>query len=159
MLTKSQKNILEFLQGDLPLCENPYGGLAAEIGITEKELEKDIARLKKQGYIRRMGAFLDHRNIGLRANCMCVWKVPPAKLSRISALAAQQARISHCYLRKTAPGWDYNFYTMIHCRTKAECRSLVKKISRVSEVNDYKMLFTLKQFKKTSPRYDAGRRK
>ena len=155
MLTREQKAIIGFLQGDIPVTPRPYAGLAEKLGISEAQVIKNIRTLKKEGYVRRFGAILDHHRIGLTSNCMCVWKVPAGKIETIAEVSKKQKQVSHCYLRKTVPGWDYNFYTMIHGASSQECFSVVEKISRRTKVADYKMLFTLKQLKKTSPKYSV----
>ncbi|MBU4304133.1 MAG: Lrp/AsnC family transcriptional regulator [Candidatus Omnitrophica bacterium] len=154
MLTKTDKEILRFLQADLPLESRPYADLAHRLNCTEKEIAGCIMRLKENGYIRRMGAILDHYKIGLTANCMCVWNVPPAGVALISRLTVKQPGISHCYVRRRVSGkWPYNFYTMIHGRSRKECMKVIKQIARQSGIADYKILFTLKQLKKISPSY------
>ena len=153
MLTKTEKQILNFIQGDLPLKSSPYASLAKELNIDEDKIAGIITSLKKRGYIRRFGAFLSHEMVGLRANCMCVWSVPEEKIEKIGKLCSQELGISHCYLRASKRNWPYNFYTMVHARTKSECQKTIKAISKKCKVDDYKMLFTLKKFKKTSPVY------
>ena len=153
MLTIREKKILLFAQRDLALERRPFAGIASELAITEQQVVATLARLKKRGYIRRFGAVLRHHAVGLKANCMCVWNVPASKIKTIAAAAVRDPRISHCYERTRPRQWPYNFYTMIHARTRAECRRVVETLARGSGVNDYAMLFTKKQFKKTSPQY------
>ncbi len=153
MLTKIEKEILNFVQGDLPLKSSPYAKLAKRLNIDEDKIADKIGSLKKRGYIRRFGAILSHNMVGLKANCMCVWSVPEKKIEKIGELCSWEPAISHCYLRASKRDWPYNFYTMIHARTKSECLKLIRSISKKCGVDDYKMLFTLKKFKKTSPVY------
>lgn len=153
MLTEIEKQILNFLQKGLPLKTFPYKSLAVRLDISEEKLLEKIKQLKRKGYIRRFGAVLNHHKVGLTANCMCVWKVPDKRVLKIAKIAKTEPMVSHCYLRKSMPCWPYNFYTMIHGKTKTECISLIKNISKKSGVNEFQMLFTKKQFKKTSPVY------
>ncbi|MFH2137922.1 MAG: Lrp/AsnC family transcriptional regulator [Candidatus Omnitrophota bacterium] len=152
-INKIQKEIICFLQGDIPLKPNPYTGLAKKLDIAEDEIIRQIKVLKKQGYIRRFGAILSHHKVGLNSNCMCVWNVPKLKINKISKGAFGRPEISHCYLRKTTPDWPYNFYTMIHAGSPKQCMQIINELSKQNGVSDYKMLFTKKQFKKTSPVY------
>ncbi|MBI4846568.1 MAG: Lrp/AsnC family transcriptional regulator [Candidatus Omnitrophica bacterium] len=152
-LNKTRKDILKFLQGDIPVEDSPYSGLAQAINTRESCIVKEIALLKKHGYIRRLGAVLHHRNIGLKVNCMCAWKVPHSLIKKISGISVRQKEISHCYLRKTAKNWPYNFYIMIHGKSKRDCINVVENIRAKSGVADYRLLFTKKEFKKISPKY------
>jgi len=152
-LTILQKKIIRLLQADLPLTNSPYAKIARTNGVTEDAIVKEITHLKKAGYLRRFGAILNHHGVGLKVNCMCVWKVPTAKIEKIGKVSSRQPQISHCYQRKALKDWPYNFYTMIHAGSKKECSQVIENIITKSGVNDYRMLFTKKQFKKTSPKY------
>jgi len=153
MLTKVQKKIIQFLQGNLPLESAPYLKLAKALKVDEDRIIKEIKILKKAGYIRRLTAVLDHHKVGLRANCMCVWAVPAGIIKQIAKIAKSQSQISHCYLRQRKKNWPYNFYTMIHGRSKTECLKVIKHIEAKTGINNYQMLFTQKQLKKVSPQY------
>jgi len=153
MLTKSEKEILHFIQADIPLEVAPYKKIAASLGIEEQALVKKIKDLKQKGYIRRFGAILNHRKVGFKVNCMCVWDVPEEKIKSMAQACNKEPMISHCYLRKKQRGWPYNFYTMIHARSKADSTKIVEFISRKSCVKKYKMLFTQREFKKVSFQY------
>lgn len=155
MLTRNEKKILNFLQKGLPVKSYPYKEFAGRINISEEKLIAKIKKLKRKKYIRRFGAVLNHHKVGLTANCMCVWSVPDKKVLKIAEIAKTEAMISHCYLRKSMPRWPYNFYTMIHGKTKSDCISLIKKIAKKTKVNEFCMLFTEKQFKKTSSLYKS----
>ncbi|MBU1044252.1 MAG: Lrp/AsnC family transcriptional regulator [Candidatus Omnitrophica bacterium] len=154
-LTELQKNVLNFLQQDIPVKEHPYAEIARQNKVDEKTIVNQIKVLKKTGYIRRFGAILAHHKIGLKANCMCVWIVPESKIKKIADRAKKMAQISHCYLRKTTKKWPYNFYTMIHGQTKKQCIEVIEFLAKTAEVTDYRMLFTEKQFKKSSPFYSV----
>ena len=152
-LTSLQKNIVNFLQQDIPCAERPYAKIAAENKVDEQTIVNQIKILKKSGYIRRFGAVLAHHKIGLKANCMCVWIVAQDKVKKIADTAKKMPQISHCYLRKTSKNWPYNFYTMIHAKTKKQCSEIIEFLAETADVREYRMLFTEKQFKKTSPVY------
>ncbi len=154
-LTALQKNILNFLQQDIPCEEHPYAKIALENKVDEKTIVSQIKSLKKSGYIRRFGAILAHHKVGLKVNCMCVWIVPLSKIKKIAGNAKKMPQISHCYLRKTSKKWPYNFYTMIHAKTKKQCSEIIEFLAKTADVEEYEMLFTEKQFKKTSPFYSV----
>jgi len=154
-LTALQKNILNFLQQDIPCKEHPYAKIALDNRVAEKTIIAQIKILKKSGYIRRFGAILSHHKVGLKANCMCVWIVPQGKVKKISDIAKEMEQISHCYLRKTSKKWPYNFYTMIHGKTKKQCSEIVEFLARTADIKEYEMLFTERQFKKVSPFYNV----
>jgi hypothetical protein len=57
--------------------------------------------------------------------------------------------VSHCYQRRTAAGWPYSLYTMIHSRNKKECLACIQRMARAAKLSEYQVLFTLKEYKKS----------
>jgi hypothetical protein len=57
--------------------------------------------------------------------------------------------ITHCYLRNTYSFWPYNIYSMLHSVDRGTASRLIQDISRKIKINDFRVLFTLKEFKKT----------
>jgi DNA-binding Lrp family transcriptional regulator len=153
MLDDLDKKIIALIQGDLPLTKQPFALLAQELGISEELLLERIRNLKAQGIIRRFGATLHHQKAGLKANAMIAWQVPEPKIEEIGAIMAQHKEVTHCYQRVTYPDWPYNLYTMVHGRNQKECLQIAQKIALETGVKDYVLLFSEKEFKKTSMTY------
>jgi DNA-binding Lrp family transcriptional regulator len=153
MLTEIEKKIVKALQNDLPLCPQPFKAIAEEIGISENELLVEIHRLKQQEIIRRFGAIVRHRNLGITANAMVVWRVPKEKSQEIGAIMAAFPEVSHCYERPTYPDWHYNLFTMVHGKSKDECQKVIAQISERTGIKDYKQLYSTRELKKVSMKY------
>jgi DNA-binding Lrp family transcriptional regulator len=147
------KRIIGRLQGDLPLTPEPFAGLAAELGLTQAEVVARLAALAEGGVMRRFGATLRHQQSGFPANVMVAWRVDSARIDEVGALLAAQRRVSHCYWRDPRPSFPYNLYSMVHGRSEEECRELVARMAAEVEIDDYEMLFSLEELKKTSMRY------
>jgi predicted transcriptional regulator YdeE len=62
-------------------------------------------------------------------------------------------QVSHAYERQTAPGWQYNVYTMVHGSTPEEVQQTVGRMSEAAGVSEYLILSTRKELKKVAPRY------
>ena len=154
MLDDLDKKIVHHLQGDIPLVCDPFAVLAKKIGITEERLMERIRQLKEQGILRRFGATLYHQNAGFKANAMVAWQVPEEKIEEIGPLMAGFREVSHCYQREIHGNtWKYNLFTMIHGKNQEECQEIAKKIARETGIDDYTMLISTKEFKKSSPVY------
>jgi DNA-binding Lrp family transcriptional regulator len=153
MLDDLDKKIIALIQGDLPLTAQPYTELAQKIGIAEELLLERIRNLKTQGIIRRFGASLRHQKAGFIANAMIAWQVPEQKIEETGASMAQYKEVSHCYQRITHPDWPYNLYTMVHGNDEEACRQIAQKIALKTGIKDYVLLFSEKEFKKTSMRF------
>jgi DNA-binding Lrp family transcriptional regulator len=153
MIGELEKKIIHYLQGDLPVTPKPFALLADKIGIREEDLLEKTQMLKEQGILRRFGATLRHQLAGFHANAMVAWRVPEDKVEKTGNLMAGFREVSHCYQRRIQGEWKYNLFTMIHGKNERDCEHIAKKIADMVEVNEYVVLLTLKEYKKTSPKY------
>lgn len=150
---EADKNFIRALQGDIPLTERPFREIAEKLGISESQVIEKGKAFKEKKYIRRMGATLRHRQAGFSANGMGVWIVPEADRERVGAIMATFNEVTHCYERPSFEGWPYNLFTMIHGQSKEECFEVAARISKATGIADYNMLFSSREFKKTSMTY------
>jgi len=153
ILNELDKKIISYLQGDIPDSPEPYQLIAEMVGISQEDLFAKINAYKKEGIIRRFGAVLYHRPLGLKANAMVAWRVPSLLIQKVGEMMAAPTQVTHCYERATHKNWPYNLYTMIHARTQKECRQIVESISKTTGISDCKLLYSSKEFKKTSMKY------
>ena len=147
------KDVIRALQDDFPLCEEPFKFLADKIGMSEEEFLERVKALAAQKKIRKMGAVLRHREAGFTANALCAWLVPPDRLDDIADKMSANPAVSHCYDRTPAPNWNYNLYTMIHAKSRAECRRIIDALADECRIDDFQILYTTREWKKTSMRY------
>lgn len=152
-LTETDKRIIYHLQGDLPVTERPFRWLADKIGLTEEAILGRIRALKEGGVIRRFGATLRHQQSGYPANVMVAWRVDEAEVEEIGSMLAGFRLVSHCYQRRTTPRWSYNLYTMVHGQSREDCAATVADMSAETGVDDYQLLYSRRELKKTSMRY------
>ncbi len=148
-----EKSIIRELTGDLPVTSQPFAPIARQLGISQRRLLNIVKRLKDEGYIRRFGATLRHRNSGFSANAMVVWKIPDEKINQVGQVMASFKEVTHCYHRRPEGNWNYNLFTMIHGAGEEACHRLAERISRATGVVDYKLLFSQRELKKTTMRY------
>ena len=154
IFSETDRALISILQEDLPLVPEPYAEIAGRLGMTEEEVLARVRRWRTQGVIRRFGASVRHRQMGYKANCMVVWRVDdPGEQRRVGELFAVLPQVTHCYLRPTFKDWPYNLYTMIHGADRAEIEELVAEMSQVSGVGEYRAVFSIKEWKKTSMKY------
>lgn len=153
MLSELDKALIRKLQEDLPVHPQPFKIIAEQLGMSEEQVLKKVKEFKEKGYIRRMGAALRHRRMGLKANPMIIWQVPSEKVEEVGQKLASFPQVTHCYERPMLPKLPYNIYTMIHAETEEQCFQLAKEMSQVVGIENYRLLFSEKEFKKTSMRY------
>ena len=152
-ISDKDRAIIKALQEDFPLCEEPYKVLAARVGISEEDFLRRVKELVDGKTIRKMGAVLRHREVGFNANALCAWNVPPDDLDAAAQIMSSHAAVSHCYDRTPAPNWNYNLYTMIHAKTREECEAIIGELAALTGVDNYKILYTKREWKKTGMKY------
>jgi DNA-binding Lrp family transcriptional regulator len=153
MIDDKDKKIIGLIQGDLPLDPRPFALLADKIGITEDEFIGRVRSLLEKGVIRRFGATLYHQKAGIKSNAMVAWCVQEDKIVDTGKTLAEFKDVTHCYQRMPQKDWKYNLYTMIHGESNEDCRRIAGSMAQQAGVNDYILLFSEKEFKKTSMEY------
>jgi DNA-binding Lrp family transcriptional regulator len=151
--TEQDKDFIRELQKDMEIIDEPFVKAANNLGITENELFEKMKQYEDNGVMRRFAAILRHRQVGFTANGMIVWKVPEDRISEVGEKLGAFPQISHCYERPTYSDWPYNVFSMIHCKTHDEANEMAKTIQDQINVNDYKILFSSREFKKTRVEY------
>ncbi len=152
-LTATERLVINELQQDLPLVPHPFAQMSAQLGMEEDKFLSRCQSLLQRGIMRRFGAALNHRQAGFTANSMTCWKVPPENVTTMGNKLSSLKEVSHCYERKTNPFWPYNLFAMIHGHTREACREIAGRVSAEAGLNDYVMLFSTREFKKTRIKY------
>lgn len=154
VFTEQERAILRIVQKNLPDCLEPYAAIAEEVGCTEEEVLNLLQELKKSGAIRRFGASLKHQKAGFTHNAMVAWIVTEDIVEELGAFAAKHAMISHCYFRpSSASDWPYELYTMIHGQKPGDCEAVIEELRQYPGFNEYAILESIKELKKTSMVY------
>ncbi len=151
-MNKTDKKLLKYTQDGIPIAPEPFKAIAEELELSETEVIERLNSMIKAGVIRRFGASIGHRVIGITANAMCTWNVPDENVEKIGAIMAGFPEVTHCYERPRFPDWNYNLFTMIHAYSGQECENIAKEISLATGIKDYSILFSEKEFKKTGVR-------
>ena len=151
--TEQDKDFIRELQKDMEIIDEPFVKAAHNLGITEDELFEKMKHYEDIGIMRRFAAILRHRQVGFTANGMIVWKVPNERISEVGEKLGAFPQVSHCYERPTYPDWPYNVFSMIHCKTHDEANEMAKTIQNQINVDDYRILFSTREFKKTRVEY------
>jgi DNA-binding Lrp family transcriptional regulator len=153
MLTELEKKIIASIQEDMAITDRPYIQIAQNLGISETELLQNLKDLCKRGVIRRFGATLRHQRTGFTANAMVAWRVAEDRMDEVGQKMASFRQVSHCYRRNPNDEWPYNLYTMVHANDEQSCHATARKMSSATAVEDYTLLFSRQELKKTSMVY------
>ncbi len=152
-ISEVDREYIRQLQKDIEITKEPFKTITENLGITSTELFNKIKEYESIGIMRRFAAILRHRQAGFTANGMIVWKVPEEKVDEIGLKTASFPQVSHCYRRPVYPDWEFNLFSMIHSRTIEAAEKIAKEISTVVGVENYRILFSSREFKKERVRY------
>lgn len=136
------------LQRDLPLEARPFLAISQQLSLSEQELLDRGRDLLERGVMRRYSALLRHQQMGFKANAMGCWLVPEDRIEDVGPVMASFPQVSHCYQRITYPEWRHNLYTMIHGGSHEECEATARAISVRTGIEDYILLYSIKEYKK-----------
>lgn len=152
-LTDEEKEVVRVTQQDMPLVKRPFLCYAKALGMPEDSLVAKLRELRDRGVMRRFSAVLHHRRVGFKANGMVVWKVPEERVEEVGHTKASYRAVSHCYERTTTRHWRYNLFTMVHGRSTGEVEEIVGRMSAETGIKDFKIIYSLREFKKVRLRY------
>jgi siroheme decarboxylase len=144
--------LLKAAQDGVMLTKRPYLALGEKLCISEEEVIGRLKALQEEGIVRRFAATIGHRALGILANAMILWIVPQEQVERIGEMFAGVDEVTHCYERATTVDWPYNLYTMVHSKSREDCLKTADHLSRVSGIKEFIVLFSEKEYKKTSAR-------
>lgn len=153
MLTELEKKVIASIQEDMAVIERPYLEISQKLGISEETLLETLENLCARGVIRRFGATLRHQQTGYSANAMVAWQVSEDRVDEVGEKMAAFRQVSHCYRRNPTDSWPYNLYTMIHANDEQSCRETVREMAEAAEIDNYTLLFSREELKKTSMVY------
>lgn len=144
--------VLREVENGIPLLNEPFAEVAKKIGISEDEIIIRLKKLKENGIIRRFGASVNHRKVGIVAKAaVVVWRAPQNLVETVGKLISTCKEVTHCYHRKTiSEKWEYNLFTVIHGRNRESIKQCVKMFSETTGIKEYAVLFGIKEFKRAS---------
>ena len=141
------------MQEDLPLESRPFDGMADRLSISVDELFAKSDEMVERRLMRRYAAVLHHRRAGFSANAMAVWNVPEERSVDVGLAMAKHPAVTHCYERPRYDDWRFSHFTMIHAVTRDECEHIAEKIAAETGLDDYQLLYSHREYKKTRVRY------
>ena len=151
-LNNEEKKVARFIQGDIPLVSSPFDEMGAFCGLTTDEILNISESFLEKGIMRRFNAIVRHQKAGYGKNALVVWSVPAAQTEKTGNMFASFPFISHCYERNPAFREKYNIFTMLHSKDK-NILSMIQDMATATDINDYIILESIQEYKKTSPEY------
>ncbi len=128
--------IIDRLQGDFPLCEQPYAEAASALGIQENELLSRLQRMLDTRVLTRFGPMFQVERLG-GAFVLAAMCVPDEEWE--SALATVNAfpEVAHNYRRESEKSCEFNMWFVVATETPGGIDEVVQKIEDASGLAVY----------------------
>lgn len=119
--------IIDRLQGDFPICEQPYAEAAAALGISEGALLSRLQRMLDARVLTRFGPMFQIERMG-GAFVLAAMCVPDADWDRVLAAVNGFPEVAHNYRRESARQCEFNMWFVLATETPEGIVSAVRKI-------------------------------
>ncbi|MBN1365565.1 MAG: AsnC family transcriptional regulator [Syntrophaceae bacterium] len=136
------KKILNILQKEFPLVEQPYLIVGEFCGISEDETIRRVQKMKETGIIRRIGAVFDGAKLG-RVSTLCAARVPEEKTNSFVKIVNANKNVTHNYQR----GHEYNIWFTVSAANDEELENFIKDVKERTGVTDILDMRAVRTFK------------
>jgi len=118
-----ERDIVNRLQGGLPLCARPFAAAAQELGTDEATLIAKLGEMLAAGTLTRFGPMYDAERLG-GAFTLCAMRVPPDDLERIAARVNAHPEVAHNYER----AHEFNLWFVLATGGRARIAEVIAAI-------------------------------
>lgn len=136
------KKILNILQKEFPIDEQPFLIVGQRCGISEDETISRIMRMKKEKIIRRIGAVFDGNKLG-RVSTLCAARVPVEKIEHFVKIVNANKNVTHNYQRNH----EYNIWFTVSAANIEEMQMFLKKVKEETGITDILDMRAARTFK------------
>jgi len=136
------KKILNILQKEFPLVEQPFLAVAEHCGISEDEVLARVQKMKDEGIIRRIGAVFDGAKLG-RVSALFAARVPEDKMDAFVRVVNANRGVTHNYRRSH----EYNIWFTANARTAEELTDFLRDVKEKTGVSDILDMRAVRVFK------------
>ena len=136
------KKILNILQKEFPLEEQPFLIVGQRCGISEDETINRILKMKEEGIIRRIGAVFDGAKLG-RVSTLCASRVPEEKIESFVQIVSANKNVTHNYRRNN----EYNIWFTVSAATAKELEAFLADVKEKTGVTDIQDMRAVRTFK------------
>ena len=119
------RQIIDKLQGDFPLCERPYAEAAERLGIGEDELLARLQRLLDARVLTRFGPMVQIERMG-GAFVRAALRVPEERYDEVAGLVNALPQVAHNYRREHA----LNMWFVLATETPQGIAEAIARIER-----------------------------
>ncbi len=136
------KKILNILQKEFPLEEEPFRVIGERCGISEDETLDRVQKLKNKGIIRRIGAVFDGKKLGC-VSTLCAARVPEDKIDIFVQVVNANNGVTHNYRRDN----EYNIWFTVSAPSAEALEAFLADVKQKTGVTDILDMRAVRTFK------------
>ena len=142
-LDEIDKQLLNELQANLPLVEEPFRALAEKLGVSEETVLEKTKNLKGST-IRQISAIFDTKTLGYKSSLVAA-KISEERLDKAAQVINEHPGVTHNYKRNH----DYNLWFTIAVppNSRIGLERTVELLGQMAGVDVIRLMPTLKLFK------------
>lgn len=126
IIDNKDKQIINHIQSDFPICKRPYAAIGEALSMDEKEVITRVACLKENGIIRRIGGNFSPDTLGFFST-LCGAKVPEDKIDAFAEVVNGYRGVTHNYVREDEFNVWFTFIEASVERIKANLVEIIEK--------------------------------
>ncbi|MBI4962680.1 MAG: Lrp/AsnC family transcriptional regulator [Desulfomonile tiedjei] len=119
----NDRELLNEIQAGFPVQPHPYRLIGEKVGLTEEQVLARIAKLKREGIIRRIGASINSRRVGFVSTLLAA-KVPREKFESFVRTVNAFPGVTHNYERQH----EYNVWFTLIAPSLAEKQRVIQDL-------------------------------
>ena len=133
-LDKTDRLIINSLQGGFPIADAPFKQIAAQLNIDEDELLKRLENLLSNKTLTRFGPMYDIQKLG-GSFSLCAIQVPPDRFDEVNDIVNAFDEVAHNYEREHA----LNMWYVLATESPEQIDIINKKIEQKTRLTVYNM--------------------
>ena len=139
----TDRKLLNIVQSNFPVVEEPYRAIADEVGITEDDLLARLAELKRQNVVRQISAIFDTRRLGYKTT-LVAFAYGEGDLHPGAIFINRHPGVSHNYARE---GSYYNLWFTLAVPPDGDLAETVQWMAEKTGAIEYRIMPTIRFFK------------
>lgn len=141
-LTIKDKKLLNLVQSDFPLVEQPFEVLGQRLDISEEQALQQVRNLKEESIIRHIGAIFDSRRLGY-ISVLIAMHIAPEQLDTQARAISRNSWVSHSYAREH----HYNLWLTLSLHPDQDLDEIAESLKANPGVGGMIILPALRMFK------------
>ncbi len=148
--TANEQKLLHRIQLDVPISASPFGDIASELGMGEKEIIAALAAFKAEGLLRSIAGIFNASSLGYRSS-LVAFELDGGGIDGRAAIVTGHPGVSHNYLRDHR----YNLWFTLSVPGEDSLEETASLLAHLAGARDHLLLRTRKLLK-IGAMFDVG---